>query len=219
MNVRGIGLAVGLALFGAAPAMGQMWFFPDYAVPSANGAPSTFLAATYGRGLNESSGKTDGFGAVVGRTGTRVGVMGGAGVITGEGDRELTVGAQVGVDLLAEGAPTQLSVQGGIGYMDVDFFGESLTLLRFPIGLALKARIETTSGGSITPWIMPRLNIARLSGGGESDTEMDFGASGGVTFTAAGGFGVHAALDLLVPGEDVDSVWFLGLGVHYAIGR
>ena len=77
----------------------------------------------------------------------------------------------------------------------------------------LSRRIEGESA-SVTPWVMPRLNIARISGGGSSDTEADFGASAGVGVTMTNGFGLHAALDFLASNR---TVWFVGVGAHYVI--
>ena len=207
-------LVVGLGLGLAVPVAGQMWGFPDYALPSANGAPGTFIAGTYGRGLNDASGELDAFGGVIGATRPRASFLGGIGIVTGEGDNELTVGGGVGVDLMQAESVT-LSLQGGIGWTSLSLLGEDLTFLRFPNGLALKGRAETT-GAAITPWVMPRLNIARLSGLGESETETDFGASGGASITFASGFGIHTALDLLAAEE---AAWTLGLGAHWVFGR
>jgi hypothetical protein len=44
--------------------------------------------------------------------------------------------------------------------------------------------------------------------------ETDFGASGGLGFTTAGGFGVHVAIDLLARDPNI---FTLGAGVHYVI--
>ena len=74
-----------------------------------------------------------------------------------------------------------------------------------------------SEGTSVTPWIMPRLNVMIATGGGDSETETDFGASGGLAITTSGGFGFHSALDALFV-ED-DTVFMLGLGIHYVLGR
>ena len=209
-----LAFGLGMVLMTAASADAQLWFFPDYAVPSAFGTPSSFVAGTYGRGLNDVSGKLNAYGLIVGRTGLgeRISVMAGAGLID-DVESEWTIGGSVGVDVLEADATTQLSVQGGVGWLDVDFLGETLTTLRFPIGVALKRRIEGESA-SVTPWVMPRLNISRVSGLGSSDTEADFGASAGVGVTMTSGFGLHAALDVLAANS---TVWFVGVGAHYVI--
>lgn len=208
---------LGATLLTAAPAAGQMWFFPDYAVPSMTGQPTTWVSGSYGRGLNDDSGKTDGFAAAIGRTGESASFMGGIGLVTGDGEDEVTLGAAVGVDVM-QGEGYSLSVQGGFGWISFDILGETVTSLRFPVGLALKGDVsQENSTTRITPWVMPRLNIARISGFGESETETDLGLSGGVTFTFENGFGIHTALDYL-SASGGDPIFF-GIGVHYLLGQ
>lgn len=207
---------LGLALLSAAPAAGQMWFFPDFAVPSMSGQPTTWLSGTYARGLNDDSGKTDSFGAVIGRTGASASFMGGIGLATAEGDDEVTIGAAVGVDVM-QGEGYTLSVQGGLGWVSSEILDEDVTFLRFPVGVALKGDMsQEGSTTTITPWVMPRLNISRISGFGESETETDLGVSGGVTFTFENGWGIHTALDYL-SASGGDPIYF-GIGAHYLLG-
>ena len=199
----------------AAPVQAQLFFFPDYAAPSAFGTPSTFIAATYGRGLNDASGKLDAYGAVVGRTGMgqRFTILGGAGLVDGP-ESELTFGGAIGADLLQPASTTQVSVQGGIGYFGVDVGGgETLTTLRFPIGVALKTMVEGPTA-NVMPFVMPKVNISRASLAGTSATETDFGASGGVSVTLPSGFGVHSAIDVLAAEE---TIWTIGVGAHYLL--
>ena len=216
MNHRATGLVLGLgiALAVAAPADAQLWFFPDHAVPSAFGTPSSFVAGLYGGGLNETSGKLNAYGLVVGRTGLteRISVVLGGGMVD-DVEREWTFGGSVGVAVLDADATTQLSVQAGVGWIDFNFLDQPLTSLRFPIGVALKKRIESESA-TVIPWVMPRLNITSLSGGDIDDTQADFGASAGVGVTLTNGFGIHAALDVLAANN---TNWTFGVGAHYYI--
>ena len=198
-------------LVSAAPLGAQMWFFPDYAVPSANGNPATYVAGTYGRGLNDDSGKINAVGGVIGRTGESATFQAGFGVLTGDADNELTLGGSVGADVANSGSMT-ISVQGGVGWMGP---GDT-NLMRVPIGVAFKGRVESPEA-VIVPWVMPRVNYTRFSGGGFSSGETDIGASGGVSFTFPGGFGLHAALDFL-NGDGGDPIIF-GIGGHYVTGR
>ena len=206
MRQRTIGFAIGcfLLLVSALPASAQLWDFPDYAVPSANMGPSTFIAGTYGRGLNDASGKLDAYGAIVGRTGEAASFMGGLGIVTSPGDDEITVGGAVGVDLV-KGESATIAFNGGIGWMSP---GDA-TLLRFPLGIAIKGFAQSPEA-TIAPWVMPRINITRVSFSGSSSTETDFGASAGVGFTFPNGFGIHTALDLLLSDSEV---WLFGIGV------
>jgi hypothetical protein len=213
--MKKLGIVTGLMglLATAAPVGAQMWFFPDYALPSANGAPSTWLAATYGRGLNDASGKTDAFGGAVGRTTEKASFMGAVGQARSDGEGELTVGGSVGFDVMQR-ENSVVSVQGGIGWFSSDLVSETLTALRFPIGVAWKGAFQSPEA-MITPWIMPKVNIARLSAGDTSETETDFGAAGGASFTFPNGFGIHTAVDVLLANS---TMWYFGIGAHYVLG-
>jgi hypothetical protein len=213
-TLRSLALGLTTALFLAPSLAAQTWCFPDFALPSSTGDPATWIAATYGRGLNEASGEVDAFGAAIGRTAERVTLMGAFGYLS-DGEDEYTAGASMSVDLNTGDGP-RLSAQVGVGWLDFDFFGETLTLWRFPVGPAVKGNLgpETTA---VMPWVMPRLNISHATGGGESDTETDFGASGGVSITMENGFGVHGALDALF--AEGDTVWQLGVGSYFVPGR
>ncbi len=209
-RIAGLALGLGLVFFAALPASAQLWFFPDYAVPSMEEAPTTFIVGTYGRGLNAESLELDAFGGAVGRTGETVSFMGGLGLINGAVDDEITVGGSVGIDVV-KGESMNLGLQGGIGW----YSPGDITSLRFPLGVAVKGSVESPEA-LIMPWVMPRIDIRRFSSDGASDTETDFGASAGVSFTFPGGFGVHTALDVLV--LDGGEPWLFGIGGHYLIG-
>lgn len=211
MKQRTVRFALGFCLlfFAALPVSAQMWYFPDYAVPSANMGPSTFIAGTYGLGMNDASGKLDAFGAVVGRTGESASFMGGVGLVTGGTDDELTLGGSVGIDLI-KGESATVAFNGGIGWMGP----ADATFLRFPLGIAIKGFVQSPEA-AIAPWVMPRINITRFSGGGFSNTETDLGASAGVGFTFPSGWGVHTALDLWFADNNV---WLFGVGGHYVMG-
>jgi hypothetical protein len=210
---RSLLLALGLL---AAPSLvsAQLFGIPNYASPSAFGTPSTFLAATYGRGLNDASGKLDAYAAAIGRSGlgNRFTVVGGFGMVDAA-ESEWTFGGSVSADLLQPASATQVSVQGGVGYMGIDALGGTLTTLNFPIGVALKYNIPGPTA-TVTPWVMPRANIMRMSLGGNSSTETDFGASAGFGLTLPNGFGAHSAIDLLAADQNS---WTVGVGIHYVM--
>jgi hypothetical protein len=194
----------------AVPVEAQLFNFPVYATPS--GAPATFVSADYGRGLNEDSGEFDAFGGAVGRTGIggRTTIVGGFGYVDLPEEGKWTFGGDVGVDMLQPEGSAQVTIQGGIGYIS---FADDVSAMHFPIGVAIKGNM-TGPSADVMPWIMPRLSIVRTSIFDESETETDFGVSGGVGFTLPSGFGAHTAIDLLNSDE---SLWTLGVGVHYVI--
>jgi hypothetical protein len=204
-------LTIGLAVVAAVPAQAQLANFPVYAQPT--GAPATYLGATYGRGMNDASGKVDSYGAFVGRTGigNRASIFAGLGMLDLDPDSEWTFGGGVAVDVLPAGGAAQVALQAGVGYFSPV---EDFSILHFPIGVALKGMIEGPTA-DVMPWVMPRLSINRSSFGDLSDTSTDFGVSGGVALTLPSGLGFHTAIDLLA--TDPDNVWLIGVGVHYAI--
>jgi hypothetical protein len=198
-------------ILASAPADAQLINFPHYATPS-TATPSSFIAASYGRGLNEDSGKQNAFGVSVGRTGisNRVTVTAGVGMVNYDPDAKYTFGGNVGDDVLEQGATTQVSVQGGVGYISL---ATDFSLMNFPIGVAIKTTMEGESA-NIGLWAMPRVDIMRGSAFGVSSTNTDLGVSGGVSITTPGGIGFHAALDVLAADP---SAMVGGAGVHFVI--
>lgn len=201
-----------LAFVVATPVTGQMQFFPDHATLPVNASQGAYLAATYARGLNDASTKTDAFAATVGVAVERLSFQGSAGFIASDFD-ELALGVAVGVDLISFlDTPVQLTLQGGVDWTGINVLGETVTNLRFPIGFVLKAPPLSATTVRVAPWVMPRLNIARASIANISSTSTDFGISGGIVITVPHGFGVHTAIDVL--SGDGDPLMF-SLGTHY----
>jgi len=108
-----------------------------------------------------------------------------------------------------------VTLQGGIGYSkpDLGILPGDETELRFPIGLGLALTIPNPVL-AIRPWIAPRVDVVKLSGGGLSNTETNFGLGGGVELNLLNGFGLHAAYDRVFLDGGDPSVF--GLGAHYA---
>jgi hypothetical protein len=134
----------------------------------------------------------------------------------GAGDNELSVGGTLNYKIFGGPLiPLSVTLQGGIGYSkpDIGFLpNEDVNEFRFPVGVGLALTIPNPAL-AIKPWIAPRLDIVRLSGGGQSDTESNFGLGGGVELNLLSGFGVHAAYDrVFLDGSD-PSVF--GFGAHY----
>jgi len=215
---------VGMLMLTVAPVEGQLFNFPDYAIPSFDGT-STFVATSYGRGLNDEAGKLNSVSATVGRSTSGLSLQAGVGYIDGVADSEWTLGGAAAYNLLGVDSPAQVGLQAGLGWMQLgDPTGTvgDVTMLRVPVGVVVRGEMGSASM-RISPWVMPRLNIMRLSSGGFSTTETDFGASAGVGLTMPSGFGIHAALDFLavsVEGapETAEQLRF-GVGAHYLLGR
>ena len=213
---RGLFLAFGL-IAAATPAQAQLTGIVNYALPVGGEVPTTHLVGEFGRGLNEDSGKLNAFAVAAGRTGIggRGTVCLGASMLDADPDSEYSFGGAFAVGVSRPEAPTQISVQAGIGYMSTEqpVVGD-VTFWSIPIGIAL-GRSMPQGAGSLNYWVMPRVHLSRASADGfDSEMETDFGASGGLGFTTASGFGVHAAIDLLAQDPNI---FTLGAGVHYVI--
>jgi Outer membrane protein beta-barrel domain len=94
------------------------------------------------------------------------------------------------------------------------FKDEGATLWHFPVGLGFSARIPTTVIG-VKPWIAPRIDISRVSGGGLSNTDTNFGFSAGIELNLLSGLGFHASYDYVKADGATPSIF--GVGVHYGL--
>ena len=135
----------------------------------------------------------------------------------GPGDSDLSVGATVNYKVFGGPLiPLSVTLQGGIGYSKPDIGllpGGDVNELRFPVGLGFALTIPNPAL-AIKPWIAPRLDIVRVSGDGQSDTETRFRLGGGLELNLLSGLGVHAAYDRVFADSGDPSVF--GFGAHYA---
>jgi hypothetical protein len=216
-SARGVFVLAGLACFlaaGGQQANAQVRGIPVYN----NGIPGGI--AVYGDvGFpNQDAGKGTAF-AVSGRAG--FGPFGATAMLAtfnpqGAGDSDLSVGATLNYKVFGGPLiPLSVTLQGGLGYSkpDLGLLPGDEDELRFPVGLGFALTIPNPMV-AIQPWLAPRLDITRVSGGGLSDTETAFGLSGGVELNLLSGFGVHAAYDRVF-GDGGDPGIF-GFGAHYA---
>jgi hypothetical protein len=134
----------------------------------------------------------------------------------GSGNNTVSVGATLNYKLFGGPLiPLSVTLQSGIGYSKPDdgLLPGDETELRFPVGLGFALTIPNPVL-AIRPWIAPRVDVVRFSGGGLSDTQTNFGLGGGVELNLLSGFGVHAAYDRVFLDGGDPSVF--GLGAHYA---
>jgi hypothetical protein len=133
----------------------------------------------------------------------------------GPASSDLSVGGTVNLKIFGGPLiPLSVTLQGGIGYSkpDTGLLPGRDTELRFPVGLGFALTIPNPVL-ALKPWIAPRVDIVRSSGGGSSGTETNFGLSGGIELNLLNGFGLHAAYDrVFLDGSDPS---IFGLGVHY----
>lgn len=106
--------------------------------------------------------------------------------------------------------PLSVTLQGGAEYAERN----GVKVVHAPIGLGFALKIPNPAL-AIKPWLAPRLDIVRVSNGG-SDTESNFGLSGGVDLSLLGGLGFSAAYDRTFAGNGVNPSVF-SVGANYAI--
>lgn len=107
--------------------------------------------------------------------------------------------------------PFSVTLQGGAEYTS----NNGLKLLHAPIGLGIGLRIPNPAL-AIKPWIAPRLDIARVSGNVPSNTETNFGISGGIDLSLLGGLSFGAAYDRTFAGNGINPSVF-SAGASYTI--
>ena len=133
------------------------------------------------------------------------------------GDSKLSVGGTLNYKIFGGPLiPLSVTVQGGIGYSkpDVGFLPSGdVNEFRFPVGVGFALTIPNPAL-AIKPWIAPRVDIVRVSGGGQSDTETNFGLGAGLELNLLSGLGLHAAYDRVFLDGGDPSVF--GFGAHYA---
>jgi hypothetical protein len=203
-----------VALMVATPATGQLVNFPVLALGAGDGV--TAVAAGWGRGLNDDSGKRNAIGVGVSRSMEMVSFSVAGGYVLealgASSDGEITFAGAVAYHLPVEAV--DLSLQTGIGYIK---FAE--TTLNFPVGVSISGSTEAGSM-MVRPWIMPRVQFTR-TGGTASSTDTDFGGSGGVSFFTESGLGFGVAADLLIVDDGVggsNSRLGFSAGVSYRLG-
>ena len=133
-------------------------------------------------------------------------------------DPKGAAGAQTGVggylNLKVFGGPLvpfSVTLQGGAEYVNND----GTKLLHAPIGLGIALRIPNPAL-AIKPWIAPRVDIARVSGNLPTDTQTNFGISGGIDLSLLGGLGFGVAYDRTWFDKGVNPAVF-SAGVSYTI--
>ncbi len=94
------------------------------------------------------------------------------------------------------------------------------TLWHFPLGVGFTVTIPNPVV-AIKPWAAPRLDITRIKPpGGSSDTDTNFGVSGGVDLSFLSGLGIRAMYDRVWAGNGFDpSIVSVGLSWGLTLGR
>jgi hypothetical protein len=142
----------------------------------------------------------------------------------GDAGSDVAVGGTLNYRLLGGPlVPLSVTLQAGVSYSKP---GEVLAplpgsgglvpehdLYHFPIGIGF-ALVIPNPVLAIHPWLAPRVDVVHTKAGGVSNTETNFGLSGGLEFNLLNGFGIQAAYDRVFAKDVADPATF-GVGAHY----
>jgi hypothetical protein len=142
---------------------------------------------------------------------------------SGPGGSDVSVGGTLNYKLLGGPlVPLSVTLQGGVSYVKSDqgFFtfpgagaGLEANVYHFPIGVGF-ALVIPNPALAIRPWLAPRVDVSYVKSGGASNTDTNFGLSGGLELNLLNGFGIHAAYDRVFV-KDVSDPATFGIGAHY----
>jgi hypothetical protein len=175
---------------------------------------------------NEAAGKGTAYGATVRAGFGDIGVTGTLSADNPKGDAgsDVAVGGTLNYRLLGGPlVPLSVTLQAGMSYSRPGDGSVALPgsggsspepkLYHFPIGIGF-ALVIPNPVLAIHPWLAPRVDIVNTKAGGGSNTETNFGLSGGLEFNLLNGFGIQAAYDRVFAKNAADPSTF-GVGAHY----
>ncbi|MCH7876413.1 MAG: hypothetical protein IH965_14115 [Gemmatimonadetes bacterium] len=211
---RSLFAALTLGMF-AAPASAQVFGMPVDFRPVGTGVT---IHGGIGRGVNDSSGKitSAGGGVTIGLPSFQIGAaVSRWGLKTGE-PKEISFGGHAAFKLpLPPATPVSLSIGAGVGVVSTDITTtESVTSIFVPVGLTLAINVPSPTL-DVTPWISPQFRYSRTGaiGTDPSESNSDFGVSGGLSITLPMGFGFQGLFDY----DNGSEAFTVGGGVHFTI--
>ena len=138
----------------------------------------------------------------------------------GAGDNQSSLGATANMKVFGGPLiPVSVNAQVGVGYWKVkDGFapGVDQKFVNVPVSLGIALNIPTP-GVSIKPWIAPRMQYTRSTGGAD-DSQTKFGISAGVNLGLIGGINGRIAYDQISMDNNVkNKVFSVGLGWNFNV--
>jgi opacity protein-like surface antigen len=114
--------------------------------------------------------------------------------------------------------PIGINFQAGASWTTIpgaNVGGTDLDIVSVPVGVGVSLSIPTP-GLSIKPWIAPRLQMTRTTGGLD-DTQTDFGLSAGINFGLLMGLNARVAYDYYTHDDIKPSTWSIGAGWNFNV--
>lgn len=127
-----------------------------------------------------------------------------------------TYGGDVGYRVFGGGLlPVAVGVQAGYGAVKDLVLGQTQSTIPIGVGVSFNPPLFP-----IKPWIAPRIEVTRVSGGGATTTTATaFRVSAGVNFNLLLGLGIHAAVDWGKVSSKLNpatpSTLVIGVGAHF----
>jgi len=218
-STRGAALAV-LALLGLAGGLEAQVF----GLPVRNAGVATGF--TIGADLGFPNGDA-GKGWAVGATGALgLGPLGVTGSVARwdpkDADALSSVGATVNLKIFGGPLiPLSVTAQAGLAYATQDggTLGDT-KLLHVPLGIGFALTIPNPVL-AIKPWVAPRIDLLRSSpDNADSDTDSNFGVSGGIDLSFLSGLGIRAMYDRVWVADGVNaSIVSVGLSWGLTVGK
>ena len=216
---RSLFAALTLGLF-AAPASAQVFGMPVDFRPVGTGVT---IHGGIGRGVNDNSGKitSAGGGVTIGLPSFQIGAAVSRFGLADDEPQEISFGGHAAFKLpLPPATPVSLSIGAGIGVLSTDITPtESVTSIFVLVGLTLAINVPSPTL-DVTPWISPQFRYSRTGeftipvfGTVPSESNSDFGVSGGLSITLPMGFGFQGLFDY----DNASEAFTVGGGLHYAI--
>ena len=215
---RSLFAALTLGLF-AAPASAQVAGMPVDFRPVSTGVT---IHGGIGRGVNDNSGKFTslGGGVTIGLPSFQIGAAVSRFGLADDEPQEISFGGHAAFKLpLPPATPISLSIGAGVGVVSQDFGTLSRTSIFVPVGLTLAINVPSPTL-DVTPWISPQFRYSRTGeftipvlGTVPSESNSDFGVSGGLSITLPMGFGFQGLFDY----DNASEAFTVGGGVHFTI--
>ena len=211
VSLSAVALALGAL---AVPASAQVAGLPVNYAPVPTGVT---VHGTFGRGLNDNSGKanTIGGGVTLGLPTFQVGAA--ASYFDLDGAKDISFGGHGMFSLpLPPATPVSIGIVAGVGIVsqDIPLTTESVTTIFVPAGAVLSIDVPSPTL-DVTPWISPQFRYSRTGSVGTlpSTSNSSWGVSGGLSLGLPMGLGFHVLGDY----DGNSEAFLVGGGVHFSV--
>lgn len=177
------------------------------------------MAGDFGAGVNGASGRAHHLGGRLTGTLGPVGIMVGAGAWDAASGARAQLGGTLSTRVFghAAGAVSGFALAGA-GTVRAGPSDTSAVYWTFPVGLVLVRSGQGGASRALTPWLLPRIQVDRVTFAGARASQLGAGLSAGASADLTDHLGVHGALDWLHQFRWAGSVITLEAGERVTLG-